>query len=233
MYLKIASIYNTFLWQEFSQDLFKRLEIFLYKWKVNTHLDLACGTGDFVYLAKKIGIDSVGTDVSREMILRARKNYPGIQFKISDIRDFRSGKKFDLITCNFDSINHLLNFSEWEKAFQNVFNSLDVGGRFLFDINTLYAINNFNKKFKVKMGEEEMEMTTIPQKNDILVFNIKSEHKNDSSSKVINETVKETSFEYSKIKKSLLKIGFTSVLIFNKELDINSSKKRKYILAQK
>ena len=233
MYSKIAYIYNTFLWQEFSQDLFRRLEIFLYKWKISSHLDIACGTGDFVYLTRKIGIDSYGLDVSKEMILKARKNYPGIKFGVSDMRDFKLKRKIDLITCNFDSINHLLKFFEWEKTFQNVFDNLLIGGKFLFDINTLYAINNFDKKFNVKMGEDIMEMKTSPRGKDILVFDVKSKSGNKPESETIHEVVKETSFEYLKIKKSLLKIGFTNVRIFNKELGINSSKIRKYILAIK
>ena len=87
MYSKISTIYNKFLWQEFSQNLFVSLEVFLYEWKINTHLDLACGTGDYVYLMRKIGIDSSGIDISSEMILKAQKNYPGIKFKVSDMRD--------------------------------------------------------------------------------------------------------------------------------------------------
>ena len=220
------------MWQEFSQDLFKKLEIFLYEWKVNKHLDLACGTGDFVYLMREIGINSFGTDISREMILKARKNYSGIDFKVADMRDFKSKEKFDLITCNFDSLNHLLKLSQWEETFQNVFDSLDDDGRFLFDINTLYTINNYNKKFEVVIDDCEMNIKISSKGKNILVFDIKS-ISNNNPKKMIHEVVKETSFDYLKIKKSLLKIGFKKVIIFNKELGISNSKVRKYILAEK
>ena len=231
MYKKIASIYDTFLWPQFSQDLFRRLEIFLYKWRINTHLDLACGTGDFVYLMKKIGINSSGSDVSREMILKARKNFPGINFKVADMRSFKTNKEFDLITSNFDSFNHLLKFSEWESSFKNVYNSLDVGGRFLFDINTLYTVRNYNRQFEVEIDNTRMNIKINSAKNDILVFDISSTNK--LLKNRIREIVKETSFEYFKIKKSLLDLGFKKVFIFNSDLGFSDSKKRKHILAIK
>ncbi len=233
MYSKIASIYNIFLWQEFSQDLFKGLEIFLYEWKINTHLDIACGTGDFVYLMKKAGVNSSGSDISREMIIEAKKNYPGLGFSVSDMRNFLIKERVDLITCNFDSINHLLKFREWENSFLSVYNSLNDDGKFLFDINTLELINNHREKSKVKIKGTKMDIDIYPVKNNILIFDIVSSRLKCSQKTIIREKVRETSFKYSIIKKSLLNIGFKKVVIFNKSLGFSGSKKRKYILAIK
>lgn len=232
MYSKISSIYNIFKWHEFSQDLFKRLEFFLYEWKINTHYDMACGTGEFSYLVKKAGVDSVGGDISPEMIKKAKNNYPQLKYEVSDMRDISLKKKVDLITCNFDSINHLLRFSDWVKTFKSVYNNLEEGGRFLFDVNTLYIINNYKDTDEVLMDGFKLNINIYPRKNNILVFDIESSELNEKNSK-IKEVVKETSFEYKKIKKTLKNIGFKKVVIFNDKLGVKNTKKRLYILAEK
>jgi hypothetical protein len=139
----------------------------------------------------------------------------------------------DLITCNFDSINHLLKFGEWKKTFINVYNNLNVGGRFLFDINTLYIITNYKERYQVEVDGARMDIKIYPKNNNILVFDIKAIIKKNNREKIIKEIIKETSFEYKKIKKSLQEIGFKKVIIFNKNLNIKSHKKRLYILAEK
>ncbi len=232
MYSKISLIYNKFLWQEFSQDLFERLEIFLFEWKINSHFDLACGTGDFVYLAKKAGVSSFGGDLSPEMIKTARKKYPGLKFFQLDMRNFKLSEKADLITCNFDSLNHLLKFSDWNKTFKNVYDSLEEKGRFIFDINTLYLVNNCDREEKVVLDDSEMVIKIKSQGNDILLFDINCTLLKGREVS-IKEKVKERSFEYSKIKKSLKDVGFRKIYIFNKYLGIKSVKNRLYILAQK
>ncbi|MDA3839744.1 MAG: class I SAM-dependent methyltransferase [Patescibacteria group bacterium] len=221
------------MWQEFSQDLFRRLEFFLYEWKINSHFDIACGTGDFVYLMKKIGINSSGSDISKKMVQGARNNYPGIKFGIADMRNFKLKDKVDLITCNFDSINHLLKFSEWEETFLHVFNNLDINGKFLFDFNTIHLITSHKERSEVVIDNSKMDINIYPEKKNILVFDIVSTQTKGSQKKIISEKVRETSFEYSEIKRTLLGLGFSKVDIFNSKLGFSSSKKRKYILATK
>jgi len=232
MYSQIYSIYSKFLWPEFSQDLFRRLEIFLFEWKVNTHLDIACGTGDFVYLARKIGINSSGGDISPGMIKVARKKYPRLKFFKLDMRDFSLPRKVDLITCNFDSLNHLKSFKDWQKTFENVFDNLEEGGRFVFDINTLHLVNNCDREERVVVDDSEMFIKVKSQGNDALLFDINCTRLNGKKVS-IKEKVKEKSFEYKKIKKSLKQVGFKKILVFNKKLGIKNTKTRLYVLAQK
>lgn len=232
MYSQIHSIYSKFLWPEFSQDLFRRLEIFLFEWKINTHFDIACGTGDFVYLVTKTGVNSSGGDVSQGMIKVARKKYPGLKFSQFDMRNFSLAKKVDFITCNFDSLNHLLKFNDWQKTFKNIFDNLEDNGRFVFDINTLYTINNSDREEKVQIDDSEMIIKIKSQGNDALLFDINCTILNGEKVS-IKERVKEKSFEYSIIKKSLKQAGFKKVVVFNKNLGIKNTKTRLYILAQK
>ncbi|HMS63636.1 MAG TPA: class I SAM-dependent methyltransferase [Ignavibacteria bacterium] len=103
-------------------------------------LELGCGTG--INLLSLRGLFNVtGIDNSRQMLKIAAQKLPGSEFYLKDIRDFSLNKKFDLILCLYDTINHLTLFSDWKKIFINVFKHLKKNGVFIFDINTLYKLN--------------------------------------------------------------------------------------------
>ena len=51
-----------------------------------------------------------------------------------------------MVICVFDSLNHLLAFSEWESTFDAVHQHLVDGGLFIFDVNTLGELR--------RLGEE-------------------------------------------------------------------------------
>ena len=99
-------------------------------------LEIACGTGSI--LAR---LDSVperfGLDLSPEMLARARIKIPGVELVCGDMTSFDLGRRFDVVACVFDSINHLLTFDEWEWTFAAVHDHLTDGGLFVFDVNTL------------------------------------------------------------------------------------------------
>lgn len=49
---------------------------------------------------------------------------------------FKINRQFDAIVCVFDSINHVLRFSEWKRVFSRVKSHLKDDGIFVFDVNT-------------------------------------------------------------------------------------------------
>lgn len=121
-------------WGVFLNSLIKK-----YKIKKDLAVDLACGTGINSKTLKNIGFKKVlGVDNSSEMLMEAKKKYKNISFVKKDFLNF-SGKEFiniDLVTCFYDSLNYLLKESELKKTFKNVYNSLKIGGVFVFDLNT-------------------------------------------------------------------------------------------------
>jgi hypothetical protein len=50
-------------------------------------------------------------------------------------------KKFDLVTCWFDSLNYLLTKRELFKTFRNIGKRLNEDGLFIFDMNTIYGLS--------------------------------------------------------------------------------------------
>jgi toxoflavin synthase len=68
----------------------------------NKHvLDIACGTGFYTRLSKKLGADSViGVDCSQEMINIAKNvEISNIRYLVADAKDLNLKEQFDLITA--------------------------------------------------------------------------------------------------------------------------------------
>ncbi len=144
VYTNIANVYDQFGWDNFSQKLLIKLKPHLKKWRIKTHYDLACGTGAFMAGLSDLGIKTAGMDISRKMIRIAKEKNPKIKLETGDMTKFKLKQPMDLITCNYDSINHLLKLTDWKKVFKNVHSNLKTNGKFLFDFNTLKTVNNAN-----------------------------------------------------------------------------------------
>ncbi len=107
-------------------------------------LDVACGTGDLtILLANRFQV--TGTDLSEEMLKiaeekakKANKTIPFVQSNMMDLFDF---DKFDVITCFDDSICYLKDEDELGVTFNQAFEHLNDGGKFLFDAHSLYQMD--------------------------------------------------------------------------------------------
>ena len=71
------------------------------------------------------------------MLDYAKENAKAVEFIQADARDFNLGRKFQAITCLFDSINHLLNQDDVLLVFKNIYEHLEEHGIFVFDANSL------------------------------------------------------------------------------------------------
>jgi SAM-dependent methyltransferase len=100
-----------------------------------TVLELGCGTGSIL---KRLQDDYEvsGLDISGKMLSLARKKVPRSKLYRQNMVDFRIDRRFDVIFCVFDSINHVRRFSDWKKVFAVVRRHLSPDGCFIFDINT-------------------------------------------------------------------------------------------------
>ena len=92
-----------------------------------TWLDVACGTGRHLeYLGQRHPI--VGVDASSEMLRIARRRLPGTRLVLGDMRTFRLGRRFDVVSCLFSAIGHLRTEGDVRKAFANIARHLNPGG---------------------------------------------------------------------------------------------------------
>jgi SAM-dependent methyltransferase len=100
--------------------------------------DIGCGTGLFAgYLNQCWGVPVFGVDRSPEMLQVAIQNYhDSVCFLLQDIRCLHLPHRVDLITANFDTMNHLLTDPELRSAFRRIRENLRPGGHFMFDLIT-------------------------------------------------------------------------------------------------
>ena len=98
-------------------------------------LDLCCGTGQLARMLCDRGLEVTGVDGSEEMVSYARRNAPQASFLVDDARSFDVGQGFDVVLCNFDSLNHIMSEEDLGAVFDRVAHSLRAGGTFAFDMN--------------------------------------------------------------------------------------------------
>ena len=101
--------------------------------------DIGCGTGLFAcYLSRSWGVPVFAVDRSPEMLAVATGNCasPNVRCFLQDIRCLRLPCPVDLITANFDTMNHLLTGSDLILAFRRIWENLKPGGHFIFDLIT-------------------------------------------------------------------------------------------------
>jgi SAM-dependent methyltransferase len=106
---------------------------------VGSMMDLACGTGTLALLMARRRWKVWGVDASEGMLRVASAKSAGwklpVTFLCQDMRRVQLPRPVTLVTCMFDSINHLLSRRDLLAAFRAVHASLLPGGYFVFDVN--------------------------------------------------------------------------------------------------
>lgn len=146
-YGEFASIYDELMndfdykdWANYIESIFNR-----YNLQPKKILEMACGTGELsIHLANK-RYDMVCFDLSEEMLSKAYGKlgrYKNVKLLNLDMKEFKINQKFDSVISICDSVNYILDPSDLEKTFKNVYNHLNEDGLFIFDINSEYKLKS-------------------------------------------------------------------------------------------
>lgn len=135
-YSDFGRYYDLLGWHRFAHACAVRLENFvrLRGTGTETVLDLACGTGELEYALRKTKLKFVGVDLSRTMLAQARKKNKGVKFIRGDMVSVRLRKRFDIVVCFFDSVNHLLSQKEFAGMLKTARLHLKPGRFLIFDM---------------------------------------------------------------------------------------------------
>lgn len=120
------------------RDIFERL-LQRHRIRFSSAADLGCGTGLFArYLNSRWNAPVFGVDLSPAMLRIADENCrnTGVKLIHQDIRKLCLPHGVDLITANFDTVNHLVGDDDLPQLFQSVYKNLNPDGHFIFDIIT-------------------------------------------------------------------------------------------------
>lgn len=113
----------------------------LYQVKPETVLDLACGTGSLSVLLAQAGYQVLGTDQSVEMLTQAYEKTMNMEgnkpyFVKQKMQSLRLPYPMDCAVCCLDSMNYVTAPADCAKAIQKVYDNLNPGGLFIFDVNS-------------------------------------------------------------------------------------------------
>lgn len=106
-------------------------------------LDVACGTGSLTLALAARGVEIFGLDASPEMLClaqnkAARAGRGDMMFICQKMQEMELCGTVDTALCSLDGVNHLTREKDVRETFRRVSRSLNPGGYFLFDVNTVY-----------------------------------------------------------------------------------------------
>ena len=109
----------------------------------DTHsiLELACGSGELSLRLDSAGFSVTGLDISDEMLILAQAKLPHQEFVLRDMRELGNLGNFDAVTCYSDSLCYLSNLTEFQQVVEAVYDNLNNGGVFIFDVHSIYQMD--------------------------------------------------------------------------------------------
>ncbi|GAB6256253.1 class I SAM-dependent DNA methyltransferase [Peribacillus sp. N1] len=123
-------------------------------------LDLACGTGEMTVELAQHGFEVTGVDLSDEMLLvaneKAVKLGLSIPFFQQNMAELEGLGQFDCVTIFCDSLNYLRDEEDIVKTFSRVHEHLKDGGLFLFDIHSIYKMEEIFRDNTFAVNGEEV-----------------------------------------------------------------------------
>lgn len=227
-----CKVYNELGWNYYPEIFGQQLLQWLEQHRVTprTCLDLACGTGILCQILHQSGIAASGMDFSEGMIAIARAGNPAIHYDVADMITYRPEKRFDLVTCTGDAINHIAALSDVERIFQNVFAYLSPGGCFVFDILNENEVSD-SEPFEMDFSDTvrvwfQMTCPDARQVNlKIRVF--------ENGSLQFEENIRETIHEPAVICDLLRRCGFQVVRCADSLLDDGNHGTTWFVIARK
>ena len=136
----------------------------LHKFNVKTVLELACGSGLYLFPLNKNGFDVEGLDISKEMLDVARKRSKAIKLYKQDMTKFNTKKKYDAILILNSGLALLPNQSLIDKTIKQSQKNLNANGILLIDLP------NHKKEIKESNLDQEYEKYKIPNGKIDVVF---------------------------------------------------------------
>ena len=152
-YSEFANVYDIFMedtpyeeWFEFIKDISAEEGIGL-----ESICELGCGTGKMTTLFARAGARVIGIDYSPEMLMVAQDHAYDeeldIVYLMQDMSEFEIGQEVALICSCCDCMNYLLEEDEIKSTMERAYDQLEIGGLFIFDMNTAY-------KYKEVLGNK-------------------------------------------------------------------------------
>ena len=126
---------------------------------VRSVLDLACGTGTVSCLLAERGYQVIATDGSEEMLTQAMLKAAMLEecapvFLHQTMPKLRLLEPVDAAVSTIDSLNYLTCERDIRETFKRVYQWLNPGGQFIFDVNTPYKLRRMDQQMYMDETED-------------------------------------------------------------------------------
>lgn len=221
-FTKIAPYYDTLMsfvnypaWVTYIENLLN-----LYNIQENKIFDLACGTGICLELWSGRGYAVFGLDKSMEMLEICKKRFGrlhggSVYLVNGDMRNFCFSSKLPIITCLYDSLNHLTTVDDLFSCLQSVYDTLETGGIFIFDMNTIHCLRDEwgNSTFYRRDANiDSVWSNTFDPATYISTLKLTLKIRENGLIKTVNEFHQERGYRLSLVQDMLVKVGFRITL---------------------
>lgn len=206
-------------------------------------LELACGTGIQSVRFAQAGFDVTGLDLSQDMLdiaeSRAKTAKQKINFLQGNMLYLNQAGKYDFVTCYSDSICYMQDEVEVGDVFKEVYNALNEGGVFIFDVHSTYQTDTVFPAYSYHENADEFAMIWDTYEDDAphsvvheLTFFIQEE---DGTFTRHDEVHEERTYEILTYDILLEQAGFKSFKLYAdfEDKEPNETSKRWFFVAQK
>jgi SAM-dependent methyltransferase len=174
IYAKFAGFYDQIMGDR--TETVDQIRTYLTKYlpSATSLLELGCGTG--ALLAGLAGdLTVTGVDQSPEMLAIAAGRVPGAGLVQADMTKVSLGRRFDVVICMFDTLNHVPDFDGWLELFERAHEHLVEGGLFIFDVNTIGRLRGLGHQnpYVEDFAENTLIMNITPTDTDVFLWEIK------------------------------------------------------------
>lgn len=177
VYANLAPYYDAAIGRPFFGALRRAFDALVsrYGLRFRDALDLGCGTGLFAcHLAQRYRASVLGIDDAPAMLAVARRNCRScrVGFMRQDLRKLTLPWRFDLVTANFDTLNHLRDPDDLRHLFRTIGTILRPGGHLVFDILTPAAAHCLGprraRRLRLAQGRVWQSVTLLPSAREIV-----------------------------------------------------------------
>jgi len=185
-------------------------------------LEMACGTGNLTKELLRLGHTVDGFDLSHEMLAIANNklsSYKSKRLFNMDMKEFKMDRKYQAVVSACDSINYILDEASLKRTFSSVFQHLEEGGIFVFDINSEYKLKEILGNNIFIEDRDDVFYTWENQFNVgtgicdfYLTFFISD---NGTDYRRFDEHHREKSYDVETVKSLLNEAGFSEICVYN------------------
>jgi ubiquinone/menaquinone biosynthesis C-methylase UbiE len=219
-YQRIAADYDQMT--RFDERLAARQEV-LKRWvdhyRVNSVLDIACGTGINAIALTRLGLRVTGTDISLDMLAQAESNarrwaasvewLPATMLEIIENVGHRT---FDAALCLGNSIPHLAGPAELAQFMENVYRLLEPGGVCIVELlNYNRVLAHQERIVNVTRGEDVTYVRFYDFLDPGLRFNLLIIIDKDTSPQWRIESTRLYPFRVEEVRQAAEKCGLTDI----------------------